>query len=280
MIGEDDTCLSDTIGRIPVISLNSHTKEQYFLRTLLYHVAAPKSFDDLKRVETSDGVIMCKTFHEACIKHGLFEDDDEIEKSLDEAASFKMPKQFRKCFVTLVLFAMPANPRELYDKFKVQLCEDFMKQEKVLEPTENTINRALLHLHEMFDQAGINMVEQLGLPQPNMEMSQHYMDNPREVQEELDRYDPHLVELAESNVEKLNKEQRNVFEVIKNSVDNETGLIVALDAPGGTGKTFVLETLLSHVRGQGKIAIATATSGIAANLLQVREQFIQNSRFQ
>ena len=38
-------------------------------------------------------------------------------------------------------------------------------------------------------------------------------------------------------------------------------------SPLGTGKTFVLTTLLSHIRGQGKIGFAMATSGIAATLL-------------
>ena len=44
--------------------------------------------------------------------------------------------------------------------------------------------------------------------------------------------------------------------------------MIALDAHGGTGKTFVLSNLLSYVRSQGKIALATATSGIAANILE------------
>ena len=43
--------------------------------------------------------------------------------------------------------------------------------------------------------------------------------------------------------------------------------IIFLDAPGGTGKTFLINTILKQVRSQGKVAIATATSGIAATLL-------------
>ena len=151
----------------------------------------------MKKVNLEDEIVVCETFQEACIKHGLFEDDQEIEKSLEEAASFQMPKGFRKCFVTLVLYAMPANPRQLYEKFKVQLCEDFMKQAKVLEPNEQTINQALLHLQDLFDQAGINMVQQLNLPQPDMDMSQEFMENPREVQDELDLCVPELSEIAE-----------------------------------------------------------------------------------
>ena len=40
-----------------------------------------------------------------------------------------------------------------------------------------------------------------------------------------------------------------------------------INAPGGYGKSFLMETLLSTVCSMGKIALAVASSGIAANLL-------------
>ena len=51
------------------------TGERFHLRMLLMVVRGPKSFDDLKTV---DGHV-CETFHEACLKHGLLEDDGEWE---------------------------------------------------------------------------------------------------------------------------------------------------------------------------------------------------------
>ena len=41
-----------------------------------------------------------------------------------------------------------------------------------------------------------------------------------------------------------------------------------LDAPGGTGKTFLINLLLSKVRGQQSVAIVAASSGIAVTLLR------------
>lgn len=38
-----------------------------------------------------------------------------------------------------------------------------------------------------------------------------------------------------------------------------------LDAPGGTGKTFLLSLILAKIRSQQKIALAVASSGIAAH---------------
>ena len=41
-----------------------------------------------------------------------------------------------------------------------------------------------------------------------------------------------------------------------------------LDVPGGTGKTFIINLLLAKVRFDKKIALAVASSGIAATLLE------------
>ena len=40
-----------------------------------------------------------------------------------------------------------------------------------------------------------------------------------------------------------------------------------MDAPGGTSKTFLINLILAKIRSEGKIALATASSGIAATLL-------------
>lgn len=51
------------------------------------------------------------------------------------------------------------------------------------------------------------------------------------------------------------------------AVRDEQGGVFFLDAPGGTGKTFVISLLLAAIRSDNKIAIALASSGIAATLL-------------
>lgn len=56
------------------------------------------------------------------------------------------------------------------------------------------------------------------------------------------------------------------------AVDDETHKqrMFFLNAPGGYWKTFPIEALLSSVRAEGKIALAVASSGIAAELLEGR----------
>ena len=46
--------------------------------------------------------------------------------------------------------------------------------------------------------------------------------------------------------------------------DNCPGVFF-IDGPGGTGKTFLYKALLANVRSRGFIALATASSGVAAN---------------
>ena len=41
-----------------------------------------------------------------------------------------------------------------------------------------------------------------------------------------------------------------------------------ISAPDGYGKTFLMETILSSVQSMGKVALAVASSGIAAELLE------------
>uniref|UniRef100_UPI00358F66B7 ATP-dependent DNA helicase PIF1-like n=1 Tax=Myxine glutinosa TaxID=7769 RepID=UPI00358F66B7 len=69
------------------------------------------------------------------------------------------------------------------------------------------------------------------------------------------------------NQPKLNDEQQLFYEAVNDSVRNEKGQLFSLDAPGGTGKTFLICILLAQVRFEKKVAFATAVSGIATTLL-------------
>jgi hypothetical protein len=48
---------------------------------------------------------------------------------------------------------------------------------------------------------------------------------------------------------------------------NHQGRVFFLDVPGGTGKTFLINLLLAQIRSSDKVALAVASSGIAATLL-------------
>jgi primosomal protein N' len=87
------------------------------------------------------------------------------------------------------------------------------------------------------------------------------------VQEEL-AYDRYSLTIDADNAEdRLNDDQRNAYETILNAVTNKEGKLFFVYGSGGIGKTFVWTTLLSRLRGQGKIVLAIASSGITSLLL-------------
>ncbi|XP_044592014.1 ATP-dependent DNA helicase RRM3-like [Cotesia glomerata] len=65
----------------------------------------------------------------------------------------------------------------------------------------------------------------------------------------------------------LTAEQKIIYDRIMLAVAAEQGGIFFLDAPGGTGKTFLISLILAKIRSQQKIALVVASSGIAATLL-------------
>ena len=76
----------------------------------------------------------------------------------------------------------------------------------------------------------------------------------------------------------MNKGQAAAFQVLDDALSladtlspakvHQRQTLFFLDGPGGTGKTFLLNILLSYVRNQGKVALAVASTGLAATLLE------------
>ena len=66
----------------------------------------------------------------------------------------------------------------------------------------------------------------------------------------------------------LTDEQKGILDTLVGHVEQGEGGLYNLDAPGGSGKTFMANVLLSRVRMKEKIAIACGMSGISAILLR------------
>ncbi|GKB09391.1 ATP-dependent DNA helicase PIF1-like protein [Tanacetum coccineum] len=65
----------------------------------------------------------------------------------------------------------------------------------------------------------------------------------------------------------LNPKQRLIYERVIDSVYNQRGQFYFVYGPGGTGKTFLYNTIIARLRTERKIVLAVASSGIAALLL-------------
>ncbi|XP_021727429.1 ATP-dependent DNA helicase PIF4-like [Chenopodium quinoa] len=84
----------------------------------------------------------------------------------------------------------------------------------------------------------------------------------KEIEEEL-QISIHPEEINAVNL--LNSEQKIPYNIIYNAVLDNKPAAFFVDGPGGTGKTFLYSTLLANVRTKGMIALAVASSGIAAS---------------
>ncbi|XP_013589401.1 PREDICTED: uncharacterized protein LOC106297775 [Brassica oleracea var. oleracea] len=66
---------------------------------------------------------------------------------------------------------------------------------------------------------------------------------------------------------KLNPDQRAIYEAVLDSVDKKDGKLFFVYGAGGTGKTFLYQTIISRIRSRKHIVLPVASSGIAALLL-------------
>ncbi|KAF9487372.1 hypothetical protein BDN71DRAFT_1356364, partial [Pleurotus eryngii] len=81
-------------------------------------------------------------------------------------------------------------------------------------------------------------------------------------------YDPlEQQQLGDEHIPHLNPDQLSAFNEICQAVNTKSGQTFFLHGPEGTGKTYVYTTLCHHLRGQGKIVLCIASSGIVSLLL-------------
>jgi hypothetical protein len=68
-------------------------------------------------------------------------------------------------------------------------------------------------------------------------------------------------------IPQLNPDQRKVFDTVTQAYLNQEPRVFMLDGPGGCGKTHVENLILAFIRQRGDIALAVASTGISAILL-------------
>jgi hypothetical protein len=150
------------------------------------------------------------------------------------------------------------------------MTEDILIQARRRNPavslnyTPFMFNQALIILEDkVMEMAGKDLKE-FGLPTPQRNLANRLSrEMLRETSYDLKQLDKYVSE----NEPLLLTDQRSAYDTILDTVNKETGGIFFLDAPGGIGKTFVINLLLAKIRQQSKIAIAVASSGIAATLV-------------
>lgn len=252
------------LGRVYTIHPNN--VECYHLRLLLHHVKGPISYSFLKTVNN----IEYPTFKAACKAFGLLEDDKQWDFALEEAAMCRSPNKMRELFSVILIFCHPADALSLWDKYKNSFSEDIRRQ-CYRQHAENSItdseihNRGLVLIEDCVLNLGGKNLEEYGLPSPKR--SGGLLENREYLRETI--YDLcALQEIVTKNEQSLTEEQQFVYKEVLNSIEYNSGKLIFLDAPGGTGKTHLINLLLAKVRTTYGIALAAASSGIAATLLE------------
>lgn len=242
------------IGRLCTVS--PLEGERYFERLLLVNVRCPKSFNDLMTV----GGKKFDTFREAAVSRGLLHSNKYVDTCLAEAALFQAPSCLRILFAMLLIYAVTSDLQVLWDKYYYSLSEDFASnarftKKEVLEKTVDAIDMILTSMDKCIADFPIRF---------HVDYSVHIDRLSRDYRyESLMR----VSEIDKASINQLNDEQQQVYNTIVARLHVGQGGVFFLDGPGGTGKTFLYRALLAYVRSRGNIALAVATSGVAASLL-------------
>jgi hypothetical protein len=202
----------------------------------MFYVKGAESYEDLRTVDGE----LCETFQGACEKRGLLQNDLEWNTCLSEAAETQNASQLRSLFSNILLHCQPANPLTLWEAHKLSLSEDFrfsagnINQDEILNKTLLELN-VLLHQHQ-------KTVTDFGLPATHEDASVGDVYS-REVKDAVNYDVQALTDELQQKLPTLNHEQQVAFNEIMCSVyaeDQCNRHIFFLDAPGGTGKTYLL----------------------------------------
>ncbi|TKW30492.2 hypothetical protein SEVIR_2G043401v4 [Setaria viridis] len=208
-------------------------------------------------LRTIDGKIV-PTFQASAEKRGLIEVDNTIDNCMIEAELFRMPSSLRQLFAIILVFREPNNIRTLWNNHLEAMSEDYSRTYKCKHMIQQMV---LKNIRDMLQSMGKNI---WSLPLPEIDEQQNTTnDVPREIEESTIEVDPEDASLHTY----LNKEQRATYEKILAAVNSDSGGLFFVDGPRGIGKTFLYRALLATIRGQGKIALATATSGVATSIM-------------
>jgi hypothetical protein len=259
-----------TVGRIYTVSINSN-EELYHLRQLLFHIPGAQGYEDLRTVHH----VVYSTFKEAAKALGLLDDDQEWIRCMEEAVTYAMPTALRQLFATILIFCNPTDAHSLFERYKDHMTEDYIYtlqqtlSDTTVQRTQDIYDQCLLDIEYSLQLHGktITAYGPFVLPATAPLLST-YQDEPIVIREQL-----RLVLEASSNTRtafSFNDDQQLAFNAIISTVFDDSigqGKVFFIDGPGGTGKTYLFNSLLQKVRQHGEIALAVASSGTAALLL-------------
>jgi len=265
VVGYANVYSTDTLGRI--YTVHPSNDECFYLRLLLVNVRGATSFQSLRTVDGE----LCTTYREACQCLHLLEDDIHWDHTLADAVIFSSAHQIRSLFAIIISTCFPSDPLHLWNKYKDDMADDILHRVRTttanpeLEFNAEIHNEALISIEDLCLMMSGKMLHELGMPAPNRPMHDAFN---RELERERQFDRDALSQSVRTNVPLLNKQQKTTYDTLMKAVKDDNGGIFFLDAPAGTGKTFLISLILASIRAQSQIPLAVASSGIAATLLE------------
>jgi len=246
--------------------------ELYYLRVLLNHTKGAASFEALR---TIDGVLH-PTFQSACIVLGLLQHDAEWAQCLRDASDIKGAAAVRSLFIVLLAFCTPSDPLKLWSQFGDFMSEDYAYQRRGnarQDVSDSDRHRALSNIRNTLAERGLQYTD-FNLPLINNDLVQSDIKTTL-VRKEEDYMTEHMSEIQsflQNSQHTFNREQKLAFDTITNTLDSKSENdssqpnIFFVNASAGTGKTTLAKALIAYAQTNSDIAVACASSGLAAIL--------------
>ena len=246
------------IGYMLGVHNNFHSRDLFALHCLVTKVKGPKCWED---VRTYEGVVY-DTFVDAAFAWGLITDDREADAIMAENFEVLTASELRRLFVQLLVNFGLRDPRSFFRRHERSLLGPGVERGLMGATIEREKQRLLNSLAYLLSlhQTGLSA---FGLPEPRLGGRFFRRRRPQFFVE----YNFESPDGAEEAIASLNTDQRSAFDAIADSVTEGRGWIVNVDAPGGTGKTFLLNTVAKVLTSRGKKVVCAASSGVAGLLL-------------
>ncbi|CAN1786124.1 ATP-dependent DNA helicase PIF1 [Linum perenne] len=253
------------VGR--VVYIHPKREQVFYLRILLTKICGALSYEFLRTV---NGVLY-PDFKEACRVLGLLSTDDEWDAVMYEVSRWGQPRLVRNVFISLLMFCQVSNPSILLEKWFEVMSDDFAYRAREiasngqLDPPQYSLRDQVLDSLQSLLASYSTDLTHFNLPLPNPRS--YDSPTPSFLYPHINYDRGQQSEQAESYRSRLNPDQMLAYTSVMHSVDNSIGGLFFLYGHGGTGKTYLYNTIVSEIRSRGLIVLVVASSGIAATLL-------------
>ena len=159
-----------------------------------------------------------------------------------------MPKKMRQLFGVMFTNCEISNKAELWHEFKQHLAEDFYHQARMVNPETE-------YCDEIYNWALLEIEDQIKTLKPEKTLSDYGLPSavrsvqPDDMNSEIVRETSYnmqeLYQIIQSREPNLTNDHWKVYHEVMSTIREGKGGFIFIDAPGGTGKTYLLNLILS-----------------------------------